>query len=395
MKPIRVLVAEDEPQVREVLAAVIGTDEDLELIGSAEEVEGAIAIAAVERPDVALVDVRMPGGGGIRAAKEIVRRSPPTRVIALSAFEDAETILSMLRAGARFYVAKSDPTADILAAIHRAVEDGDEPENEIERIVRAFDDWKDRRKDRPEIDELRRARVTEALQPDGTGVRFQPIVDLVTGEVVGEEASPVVHGSPERSSSALLADAQEVGMLASLETALTRSALEELDQLLPGRWVSVRVSLQTLRSPELVDALNEAPPGRLVLQFSELDPADDRAGLATELLLWRSRGIRVALDDVGPGIESIRELVNLRPDLAKLDPTLVRGIDGDLARQRLVRALVLVAADLGCEVIAKGVDTTAATETLIRLGVAWGQGAALGMLEPSTPGGGPTKEEDR
>jgi EAL domain-containing protein (putative c-di-GMP-specific phosphodiesterase class I)/DNA-binding NarL/FixJ family response regulator len=393
MKPIRVLVAEDESEVRDVLAAVIGTDEDLELIGLADEVEGAIAIAADEHPDVALVDVRMPGGGGIRAAREIVRRSPPTKVIALSAFEDAETILSMLRAGARFYVAKSDPTDDILAAIHRAVEDGEEPTNEIERIVRAFDDWKGRRQDRPEIDELRRARVNEALRPDGTGARFEPVVDLVTGEVVGEEALPTVQDAPERSPSSIVADAVEVGLLEALETALTRSALDELDRLPRGRWVSVRLSTGTLGWTELADIMEDAPLGGLVLQFSELDPIDDPAGLAAALLPWRTRGVRIALDDVGPGIKSIRDLVSIRPDFAKLDPTLTRGIDADLARQRLVRALVLVAADLGCEVIARGVDTPAVSEALIRLGVAWGQGEALATLEPALPGSALSNQE--
>jgi EAL domain-containing protein (putative c-di-GMP-specific phosphodiesterase class I)/DNA-binding NarL/FixJ family response regulator len=395
MKPIRVLVAEDEPQVRDVLAAVIGTDDDLELIGAVEETEGAITMAAAERPDVALVDVRMPGGGGIRAAREIVRRSSSTKVIALSAFEDAETILTMLRAGARYYVAKSDPTDDILAAIHRAAEDDDQADNEIERIVRAFDDWKDRRKGRPEIDELRRARVTQALHPDGTGVRFQPILDLVSGEVVGEEALPLVNDDPERSPSALVADAKEVGMLASLEASLIHSALDELNLLPQGRWVAVTISAESLGSAEVVEALTAAPERGLVLQFSELGPREDRAGLAQELPRWRAHGIRVALDDVGPGIESIRTLVTLRPDLLKLDPTLIRGAEDDLARQRLVRSLVLVAADLGCEVIAKAVDSPATAETMIRLGVRWGEGAALEMLEPALPGGSPRMEDLR
>src|SRR6185437_2139113 len=80
MKPIRVLVADDEPQVREILAAVIGTDARLQLVGQAEEAEAAIGIAAAERPDVALVDVRMPGGGGARATRGIVERSAETKV---------------------------------------------------------------------------------------------------------------------------------------------------------------------------------------------------------------------------------------------------------------------------------------------------------------------------
>src|SRR6266508_7045360 len=96
---IRVLVADDEETVLEVPAALIATDPSLALIGTAKDAEGAIEVARTEFPDVALLDVRMPGGGGQRATREIRRRSPSTRVISLSAHEDWDTVLSMLRAG--------------------------------------------------------------------------------------------------------------------------------------------------------------------------------------------------------------------------------------------------------------------------------------------------------
>src|SRR5207249_8764165 len=93
--------------------------------------ESAIALAVEEQPDVALVDVRMPGGGGIRAAREISRRCPPTKVIALTAHEDEQTVIAMMAAGANAYVPKGESTARILREIHRptrfsfALEEGD------------------------------------------------------------------------------------------------------------------------------------------------------------------------------------------------------------------------------------------------------------------------------
>jgi EAL domain-containing protein (putative c-di-GMP-specific phosphodiesterase class I) len=80
---------------------------------------------------------------------------------------------------------------------------------------------------------------------------------------------------------------------------------------------------------------------------------------------------------VGPGIASLRDLVRIRPDFVKLDTSVVRGVEDDLSRQRLVRALLSIAEELGSTVIAKGADTTTAVETLVRLGARLAQGAAV------------------
>ena len=80
---LSVLVADDERSVLDVLEALIGAEEDLRLIGKAADADDAIAAAVSHQPDVVLLDVRMPGGGGLRAAREIARRCPSTRVIAL------------------------------------------------------------------------------------------------------------------------------------------------------------------------------------------------------------------------------------------------------------------------------------------------------------------------
>jgi DNA-binding NarL/FixJ family response regulator len=104
--PITVLIAEDEPGVRDALADLIRTDDRLVLIGAAGDADQAIDLAREHRPDVALLDVKMPSGGGPRATREIRVLSPETRVVALSAYEDRATVLEMLRAGAAGYLVK-------------------------------------------------------------------------------------------------------------------------------------------------------------------------------------------------------------------------------------------------------------------------------------------------
>ena len=123
MERIRVLIADDEAAVREAIADLISSDPDMEVAGTAEDADEAIAVARELRPDVALIDVKMPGGGGPRAAKEIREVSPQTHVVALSAYEDRRTVLEMLRAGVVGYVVKGTSAEEILYTIRRSMRD--------------------------------------------------------------------------------------------------------------------------------------------------------------------------------------------------------------------------------------------------------------------------------
>ena len=83
---IRVLIAEDEPAVRSALADLLASDPAVDVVGMGADADEAIALARETLPDVALVDVKMPAGGGPRAARGVHEVSPYTRVIALSAY---------------------------------------------------------------------------------------------------------------------------------------------------------------------------------------------------------------------------------------------------------------------------------------------------------------------
>src|SRR5574341_425480 len=121
MDRIRVLIAEDEPSVREAMADLVSSDPAMDVVGAARDADEAIEMARAQRPDVALIDVKMPGGGGPRATREIRRESPQTQVVALSAYEDRRTVLEMLRAGVVGYVVKGTSADEILYTIRRSM----------------------------------------------------------------------------------------------------------------------------------------------------------------------------------------------------------------------------------------------------------------------------------
>ena len=115
--PLRLLIADDDPVMRLLLEAIVRSDPGLELVGQAEDAEEAIALAEQHRPDVALLDVEMPKGGGLHAAREIHARHPGIRLLALSAHESDDTRAAMHEAGATGYVVKGAAPADVLKAL--------------------------------------------------------------------------------------------------------------------------------------------------------------------------------------------------------------------------------------------------------------------------------------
>jgi PAS domain S-box-containing protein len=117
---IRVLVAEDEQALRDAICDLVEVEADLEIVGSAGSAEEAIALAVASTPDVAILDVRMPGGGP-EAARGITARLPDTRVLALSAYEEQTNVLEMLRAGAVGYLVKGIAPSELVEAVRRAV----------------------------------------------------------------------------------------------------------------------------------------------------------------------------------------------------------------------------------------------------------------------------------
>jgi DNA-binding NarL/FixJ family response regulator len=116
---LSVLISDDDPMIREALRDVLQAEPDLEVVAVARDTDEAIALAERHAPAVAVLDVRMPGGGGSRAAREIRLRSPGTRILAFSAYGDIGVADEMTSVGVTEYLLKGVTNAEIVAAIRR------------------------------------------------------------------------------------------------------------------------------------------------------------------------------------------------------------------------------------------------------------------------------------
>jgi DNA-binding NarL/FixJ family response regulator len=273
---IRVLVAEDDPSVRHALEALFRSERHLELAAAVGDATGAVEAAAREQPDVALVDVRMPGGGA-NAAREIKSCSPKTKVIAFTAHDDRATVLEMLEAGAVGYVIKGGSIDAVVEAIERAAAGQSSLSVEvtgsvIETLVRQLG------VQRRAAEKAGRSekRIRRALDEEGNlTIVFQPIFSL-SGPTVGAEALARFRGPPMRGPERWFAEADQVGLRRELELAAIKAALSALPRLPPGIYLSLNASPKTLMSAGLRKLLlASSDPARVVIEVTEHARIDD------------------------------------------------------------------------------------------------------------------------
>jgi DNA-binding NarL/FixJ family response regulator len=117
---IRVVLADDQTLVREGLTLMLGLMEGVDVVGVAEDGEAAVAIVEETRPDVALLDLRMPRVDGVEAIRRLRVRVPDVEVVVLTTYADDESVMSALRAGARGYLTKDASSEEIEKAIRDA-----------------------------------------------------------------------------------------------------------------------------------------------------------------------------------------------------------------------------------------------------------------------------------
>ncbi len=223
---------------------------------------------------------------------------------------------------------------------------------------------------------LRRDLSAQAFYPV-----FQPIVALQTREVVGFEAlSRFTDGTAP---DVRFAEAAVLGMGDEFELAAIDAALAEATKLPEGKFLTLNVSpAVTLSAGKRLRRKLGGSSRRLVLELTEHEPIDDYAPLRNAIAALGN--VQIAVDDAGAGYASMRHILELRPAFAKLDVSLVRGIDGDELRQAMAAGLQHYALRTGCLVVAEGVETQEEASALQGLGVDLGQGYLFGRPEPLT-----------
>jgi EAL domain-containing protein (putative c-di-GMP-specific phosphodiesterase class I) len=234
-----------------------------------------------------------------------------------------------------------------------------------------------------------RAMVQRLLdRPELVTPVFQPIVSLATGRIAGYEGLSRFPEADGRRPDEWFDLARRCGMGPLLQALALRRMIE-----IPGRpnrtWLSLNLDAGALATDAVQGALPEDLSG-IVIEVTEQElPPDDEA-LQRTLDGLRARGARIALDDAGAGYAGLQHVVRIRPDIIKLDRSLVRGVDRDAERLALIESFVAFSARTGASLCAEGIETDEELQVLVDARVDLGQGYRLGR--PGPPWASPAPE---
>lgn len=381
-RSISVIVADDEEAFRRALGDLIEHEPGFALVGTAMDADSAIALAVRLAPDVALIDLRMPGGGA-RATADIRRRSPKTHVVAISAYDDRASVLEMFEAGASSYVIKGGSVGELLRSVEAAVvgESSLSPSVAADVVAELSAKLSREHAERRER-ELAVGRVRGALRAGAPNMVFQPIKDLNDGSTIAVEALARFAIEPPRAPNVWFAEAAAVGLGTELELAAIANTLHALPSLPQGIAVAINASPQTVLTEAFRSVITQVPLDRIILEITEHAIVDDYGRLVEAIRELRAAGLRLSIDDAGAGYASLRHILRLEPAFIKADIDLIRDIDTDRAKRALVAALVAFGSDVDASIIAEGIETPAEEVVLQALGVTYGQGYHLGRPTP-------------
>ena len=226
---------------------------------------------------------------------------------------------------------------------------------------------------------------------DGVGgaelaVVFQPVIELATGMVAGYEA--LARFPDLRAPNEWFDEAHRSGLGVELELFALTTILSSTPEHLDG-FLSVNVSPVVVASPGIHLCLAARPRGcRLTVELTEHDNIEDYKAVRAGMSQLRETGIAMAVDDVGSGYASLRHVVDLQPDVIKIDRSLVSFIDKDPARHGLAVAFNQLAVSMGWTVVAEGIERPEELAVCREIGITYGQGYLLARPArlPDQPG---------
>jgi EAL domain-containing protein (putative c-di-GMP-specific phosphodiesterase class I)/CheY-like chemotaxis protein len=366
----RILVVDDEPALRSIASEVLSGAGYLVSACS----NGHEALETLQRAtyDAVLSDVRMPDMDGLGLLRAVRERDLDVPVVLWTGGPSVETAAEAVEYGALQYLIKPVPSEKLLEAVSRAVKLGSLARLKREALrATGFDQLVG---DRAGLE----AAFGRAM--NAVSMAYQPIVRAADGRLYAHEAllrtaEPLFPNPP-----ALLNAAERLGRLPDLGAAIRGSVAEGLASgALPGE-VFVNLHPHDLADPRLLDP--RAPLSRLaarvVLEVTERVSLEGVPDLPDRLRALRAMGYRIAIDDLGAGYAGLTSFAALGPEIVKIDMALVRGIDRDVVKQKLVGSITSLCQDLGILVVAEGVETKGEREAAVRAGCDLLQGFLLG-----------------
>ncbi len=226
-----------------------------------------------------------------------------------------------------------------------------------------------------------RTRVRGCIAADDLRVEVQPIFSINGPlEVIGYEA--LARFADARPPDLWFRDAADAGLTVELELLAADQALRLLPDVPDECYLSVNASPSVLVSDGFFSLFREHDARRCVVELTEHVHIQSYDELQRSIERLRGLGLRLAVDDAGAGYASFRHILQLAPDIIKLDRDLIRRCNVDTVRRTLASALVSFATEIGATLVAEGVETPEELETLRGMGVAGAQGYQLGRPGP-------------
>lgn len=354
-----ILVVDDQPLAAQAIARVVhDAGYNTKVAHSMDE---AMSVLNNAKIDGLVTDVQMPNGSGVELLGAVRAVDPFFPVVLLSAEPDADVAMEALNLHASGFLTKPVERSVLARMLERALARAHD-----ERTHRAVSEVERERT----LTSAKRRQRSEDLFAEALlalDVHFQPIVNWDAQRVEAYEALVRCPLEPLRAPPRLFALARDLGRCQELSRRIRKIAVDRFaDEAPPSASLFLNLAPEDFADPMLYST--SGPFARLarrcVLEISEQVRLD--AEMKRSLRKLRRAGFRVAVDDVGAGYAGLNRIAEITPDVIKLDMAIVRDIHKTPLKQRLVRALAVVARDGDIDVVAEGVENE---EELLSLGV--------------------------
>jgi EAL domain-containing protein (putative c-di-GMP-specific phosphodiesterase class I)/CheY-like chemotaxis protein len=314
--------------------------------------------------DVIVCDVNMPGYGGLEFLRLVREQDLDVPVILMTGSASVESSVRALEYGAFRYLIKPVPNEKMTEVVQQAARL--HKLAKLKREVMSLPGSGEHRLREGAALELRFARSLDLLW-----MAFQPITNWQNRTVFGNEAL-LRSDDPQMNNPAQLLDAAErlgrVHELGRKARAHVAAAAEAQKQ--PQTMIFVNLHASDLADDELysADAPLSAIAHRVVLEITDRASLSEVKDIPARVDILKAMGFRIAVDDLGVGYAGLASFTLLAPQLAKLDMSLIRGIDTDPKRQSIVRSMKALCDELKILVVAEGIETKAERDTLLGFG---------------------------
>jgi len=378
----RVLIADDNVALLETCAEVL-EDAGFDVQTA---VDGREALNCLGQADFEAVvsDIQMPGLDGLQLLRAVRARDLDVPVLMMTGNPNVETAVQALNYGALGYLVKPTSADALIQAVEQAVR-----LNRIARVKRqALTHLGMHDKllgDRAGLE----AGFNRALQ--SLWMAYQPIVRAADAAVFGHEALVRTHEHSVPHPGALFDAAERLGRVPELSRRIRDRVAETLQTA-----ASPGILFVNLHPFDLSDEALLANGSRLsthaetvVLEVTERAPLDSMPGVRERIQSLRDLGYRIAIDDLGAGYAGLTSFATLEPDIVKLDMALVRGVDREPVKRKLVASMTSLCKELGILVVAEGMETPLEREALTDMGCdllqgfLFGRPAGLSAMNPT------------